>query len=310
MKKVYLIILVAIFLPSSCLAAVFSFDPANTSVPINLAIKTTLVLNTEDQEINAVSVKIRFPKNDLDLVLVSDAGSVVTFWIEKPKTSGGDTVSFSGTIPGGYKGKNGNLFSLTFRPRNQALSKVTVEEVSAFVNDGFGTPAKVRSAQFNLTVTEPAALAEGLENEGDIPVITIKDDSPPLSFSPVIARDPSGFDGQWFLVFNAEDKDSGISYYEVQESKRPEPKDDSWLKTESPYVLRDQARKSYVFVRAVNGAGLQTIAIVSPETPRAWYDIYRGTVIVIITVIILCVGFWVRRYRKKLIATTKRDDNF
>ena len=310
MKKIFLLISIGLFFPGSALAAVFSFDPANTSVPVNLAIKTTLVLNTEDQEINAVSGKIRFPKNDLDLVLVSEAGSVVTFWIEKPKTSGGDTVSFSGTIPGGYKGKNGNLFSLTFRPRNQALSKVTVEEVSAFVNDGFGTPAKVRSAQFNLIVTEPAALAEGLENEGDIPVITIKDDSPPLSFNPVIARDDSGFSGQWFLVFNAEDKDSGISYYEVQESLRPEPNGNAWLKTESPYVLRDQTRKSYVFVRAVNGAGLQTIAIISPENPQPWYDTYRVAVIVIVTIIILGTGFAIRRYRKKLIATTRRDDNF
>ncbi|GAI25310.1 unnamed protein product, partial [marine sediment metagenome] len=61
------------------------------------------------------------------------------------------------------------------------------------------------------------------------------DTTPPEASQLKIGKDPSIFEGKYFLSFVAQDKMSGVDYYEVKEGKR------DWKRVESPYLLEDQS---------------------------------------------------------------------
>lgn len=55
------------------------------------------------------------------------------------------------------------------------------------------------------------------------------------------------------------DKQTGIDYYEVKEGEG------NWVKTESPYLLKDQARQSVIQVKAVDKASNERIETIQPS---------------------------------------------
>ena len=84
----------------------------------------------------------------------------------------------------------------------------------------------VSSGTFALTVDQ-------LFEEGGVGAST--DTEPPLPFTPKLERDPNLDGGKYVVIFNTEDKDSGIDHYEVKDGSGP------WVVAESPYVLKDQS---------------------------------------------------------------------
>ena len=108
-----------------------------------------------------------------------------------------------------------------------------------------------------------------------------------------MASSPSIFEGKYFLVFATQDKGSGISHYEAVEfrSRNLEFKKllnkalqfitnskfqilDSYKTAESPYVLRDQKLRSYIYVKAVDKNGNERIITLTPQNPVFWYRDY------------------------------------
>ena len=118
--------------------------------------------------------------------------------------------------------------------------------------------------------------------------VSPQDTEPPEEFRPEIGQDPEIFDGKYFLVFVTQDKASGIAGYFVHETTRKkdatliDTKD--WTEAESPYVLKDQKLRSYIYVKAVDKAGNERIAMVEPRYPIRWYEIWWVWVIIIIIV--------------------------
>jgi len=79
------------------------------------------------------------------------------------------------------------------------------------LNDGSGTEAKLSPSILNFQVV-------GINSPNQPPPISeIKDTEPPELFTPEIGRQPDIFNNQWFLAFTTQDKNSGISHYEVRE---------------------------------------------------------------------------------------------
>ncbi|MBI1974860.1 MAG: hypothetical protein HYS57_00695, partial [Parcubacteria group bacterium] len=225
--------------------------------------------------INAVEGTIVFPDPLLELKEVRDAQSIVSFWVEKPNTPLTEThtntnkheVIFSGIVPGGYRGERGLLFSLVFFARKEAQALMELQDVKALLNDGRGTETNTKSG--NLLVS--------IRADANIPSwIAPKDRERPESFVPEIARDPTVFRGKWFLVFSTQDKGSGSVHYELKETRQTRLGVFSkWTIVESPYVLRDQALRSYIFVKAVDRAGNARTVKVVPQNPLRWYENYE-----------------------------------
>jgi len=255
-------------------AAEIFFGVQNQTIGLGKLFEVGVFIDTEDEPINTMAGKIKFSSEFLELKEIRRGGSAVNFWVERPATKEGEVV-FSGITPGGYVGQSGYLFSLIFETKKAGETVVAAAEEQMFLNDGKGSKTIVKQAPLSLQIEEGASTGEF-----SLP----RDSQPPEPFELTIAQDPKIFGGKYFLVFATQDKDSGTDRYEAQESISKEPKAGKWVKAESPYVLKDQRLKSYIFVKAVDGAGNERISKLEPPHPLLWYEKYLiwGTIILLI----------------------------
>jgi len=92
------------------------------------------------------------------------------------------------------------------------------------------------------------------------------DATSPEAFRLETGRDPSLFEGKYFLSFATQDKMSGIDYYEIKEGKR------DFKKATSPYLLEDQSLGKKIIVRAYDKAGNYREAEIKPSYKITWKD--------------------------------------
>jgi hypothetical protein len=273
---VYLILYSSFFIPIVN-AAEFFFDVQNKEWRVGDEIAVSFFLNTNGDDINAIEGRISYPKEFLELKEIRDGNSIINFWIEKPKV-GNDEVAFSGVTPGGYKGKNGLLFSLMFRASKEGRGVIEVRDLTALKNDGKGTAADARASNLPFMISKEAPEAQRPQAE---------DVEPPESFAPHVARDPALFEGKWFLVFATQDKGVGIDHYEVKEARsKIQGLWIRWVPAESPYVLQDQELRSYVFVKAVDKVGNARVEKISPRNPLRWYENYENWIMIIVGLVV------------------------
>lgn len=134
--------------------------------------------------------------------------------------------------------------------------------------------------------------------EGWTPKITYRamiDTTPPEAFQPQIAE----IDGKKYLVFAGSDNTSGIDFYEVKEKAPSDSLGTSWQKASSPYLLEDQRPRSIIEVKAVDRAGNERLAEITPPSLPGkfkWQDIVLPTLILFGLIIVWLL--W-RRYTKK-----------
>ena len=217
-------------------------------------------LDTENENINAVDINLDF-SSGLELKDFSDGGSIISLWAERPEL-GSKQSSFSGLVPGGFRG-DGLLLKLILESKEIGDRKISFKEDSnVLLNDGRGTPASLRFTNY---------YESQIIEEVDVPVDSAPQDTNlPEAFEPRLVQMNDVFDGRYFVVFSAQDKDSGVDYYEVFD-------DGEWVKAESPYVLKNQnledLRKN-LQVRAIDKAGNERIEKVSLEKESTWYKKY------------------------------------
>jgi hypothetical protein len=244
-----------------------------------------IYLDTQFEEINAVEVYVNFSDN-LVFRDYLDGKSIITHWIEKPRLQYSDVrrphIVFSGIAAGGISGKNLNLVELVFEAKESGIAKIEIDEKSkVLLNDGLGTKTKLiaLSQGFNI-----------LDIKGK-PEIKIKDSFPPEPFKIYLARNKEIFNGKYYIIFETKDKQSGIAYYEINEKPinfiflaKPDIKNLSFKKAESPYVLEDQSLRSYVIVKAVDKAGNERVEILYPQRVLVFDDILMFIICLVILV--------------------------
>ncbi len=290
-------------LPSSVLAMEMSFEPANVSSTQDQAFTTTVVVNTDGESINAVDGTLSVSPELAEGLAISDSGSIVTYWVKQPiYDKATQTIQFSGTIPGGYQGQAGILFSIIIQPYSgKSLDNaISIGEAKAYLNDGLGTQANVQTKQFLITSqgsgpvdTEIASQLYLNENRPD--------NIPPEIFSPQLAQDERVFDGKWFVNFATTDKQSGIDYYEVQETRSGSLDAGQWKRAESPYLLTDQDLHSYIYIVAVDRQGNERMIKVNPRRPLTWWQSNEKNFVIGGILLILIIGGLVslKRFQNK-----------
>ncbi|MBI4085096.1 MAG: hypothetical protein HY432_01135 [Candidatus Liptonbacteria bacterium] len=287
MKSKYkiLICLVSCLLPlaaNSTHAAKFEFSALLNTAAIGQFFEVSVFLDSESQRINAVQGNIIFPADILDFKEIHDGNSVATLWVEQPHLASRGSIFFSGIIPGGYVGVKGFLFSFVVKGSTVTNGLISAKDAKAFLNDGLGTEAKIKVSDFSFTISE-APIAGNLLSPAD----TVS----PESFSPSISNDQSVFDGKWFLIFNAQDKGTGIDHYEVKEGGG------QFVEAQSPYLLKYQALDKDIAVKAIDRAGNSRTSILPPRYPQPWYKQNLIWIIIVLSLIIL-IFF---RFKKRLV---------
>ncbi len=159
------------------------------------------------------------------------------------------------------------------------------------LNDGFGTPTEISFKNSTIKI-EPKQEFKTLNNEWEIELL--KDEILPEPFKIEIQKDSALFSGQYFIVFSTTDKQTGLDYYEIAEKRGKETKNYNeleWKRGESPYLLKDQELKSYIYVKAVDKAGNERIEILSPQKRKP------SLILIIIPLlpVLLVFYFWLKK---------------
>jgi len=271
---------------TSVKASEIYFGTLGQTIGVGQRFEVRLFLDTQDKTINAMEGKIIFSSDTLELKEIRDGNSIINFWVEGPSAAGNE-INFSGIIPGGYDGQNGLIFSLIFEAKKEGAANIFLENASALLNNGQGTADATTVKNLELKI----------EKTGTASVPEISDSEPPENFNPLIGRNPDIFGGKWFLTFATQDEGSGIDYYQVQERWFWQPDNNAWKKAESPYLLKDQGRRSYIYVRAVDKAGNARLAALSP-TNLPLYQLFIIFGIIVVVLVLLRRKLWRKKYHE------------
>ena len=277
LKFVFLFIFFYLLLPVISFAATLSWSPASVSARPGGDFEISLFINGDKEKINAVSGVIIYNPADLVLKEIREADSVINFWLERPDVTKSGTVNFSGIIPGGFDAilspyyaaaRPGKILTLIFTSQKAGATAIKLESPEVFLNNSESTLGELKKL-----VPLEVKVNKTVENNSPVSVIP-RDTSPPEIFTPQVGRDQNIFDGQWFVAFSTRDTGSGVARYQIQEhwNISPDYKDTrDWQEVTSPYLLTNQSLNKYISVRAIDRAGNQRVATLSPPAGNRGY---------------------------------------
>lgn len=322
-------------------AATIYIDPGIATIYRGDAITTSVRLMPDKDSgecINTVDAVISYPEN-IQPVDISIGRSIFNVWVESPVINKENrTITFAGGIPNGYCGRvDGDpgltnvIADIVFRSPgfqvgiggSETDDNVAVisflPETSAYLNDGQGTKAELRTLSSTITLEKTAG--SGIQD--DWREVVQRDDFPPEQFSITLATDTAAFGGKYFIVFSTTDKQTGISHYEVIEEPASEFGRFEWGRTDAPwirvdgntYLLKDQSLNSIIRVKAFDKAGNEYIATLIPDIglrtvsdSEITYYVIIGTGVFLVSLIIGLIVFFYKR-RKKLINEMDESDD-
>jgi hypothetical protein len=290
LKSLFWSLAVSLCFVESAHAASFDLKPASLTLQTDQAGSVEVYLNSPEGPINTVAGQLVYDQEKFAEISISDGGTVVGAWIEKPTAKDG-RISFAALIPGGAG--EGRLFILKFKAAKPGQGRIQLESGTAFLNDGNGTTLKISQQETFIEVNE---LVDGQAVSEAAPEPS--DTNPPQPLTLRAAHDPLMFDDKWFIVFNATDAESGIAGYEVAEQPKGAREITGWQAVSSPYVLQDQSRQARVFVKAVDNQGNYWIATLEPEnTPNQ--NLWQWLIYAIILFVMIGIFLWRKKQNAK-----------
>ena len=211
-------------------AARLYMAPVTGSFSVGKTFTVKLYLDTEDQEINALNLSVKFPADKLQLVSPNTSVSLIDVWASQPKFNNrtGD-ISLRGGIPNGINTSGGLISELTFRVRSTGQAVLYFSsESQAYLNDGKATPAGLdfqnAIVQLELPppdgpiVTSPTHDASTWTTSSDVALSWFGDDSQGYSFildqSPVTEPDRTIDSRDTGTLYT--DVPSGVSFFHIR----------------------------------------------------------------------------------------------
>ncbi len=313
--------------PFTARAALLYFDPGEATVLRGDTVTLSLRLDTDEGEcVNTVDAVISYEAG-IRAVDVSRGSSILNLWVEDPKIDEtARTITFAGGITGGYCGRAAGdpgltniIADIVFQSPGFAVGggeasdapQITISDTSSvLLNDGFGTEAVLRTQDAVVMLSDTPG-----NERTDLWRDRVQDDiDPPADFVVTLTKEDSAFSGQYFIVWNTQDKQSGIDHYEIME----EPLEDlyafrwgradaPWVIAESPYVLKDQTLNSTIRVKAIDKAGNETITVLVPDDAVRSLSRDRLFTVAIIGgilfILILLVVYVLLERKKRLLAS-------
>ena len=282
--------------------------------------------------INVVDAVVTYSEN-IQPVDISIGKSIFNIWVETPVINKENrTITFAGGIPNGYCGRvegdprlTNIIAEIIFRSPGLQIggSDDTSAHIDfapgtrALLNDGLGTEATLVALGGVFTLEKNPG--EGIV---DVWREDVRNDNiPPEEFSIELERDEEGinYNGDYYIVFSATDKQTGISHYEVMEEPVLEFSKFNWGRTDAPWIridgnihlLHDQSLNSIILVKAIDKAGNEYVATLIPE--ESLQTISRNEIfvyaVISVLAILLTLGLFTlwyifRKRRKKALLIT------
>ena len=281
---------------------------AKSSYNVGDSFSVSLSINTDGQAINTMSGAVVIPTDKFQIADVRYGSSIISLWVEKPTINySNGTIIFTGGIPGGYNGSSGPILSFGLKAKKVGSAVIGLQDIKVLLNDGIGTELKnisLNALSLNINeapakpVQETPAAPEKKTEEVYAPTPDIV---PPENFIPVISRHPSIENNKFFASFFAVDKDTGISYYEVEEkpfllSWITDKFNKPFIKADSPNILRGQYWSYRVVVRAYDQAGNYTTGFADKPFSPVILWIF---VLILIVIAVIVTRFVSRPQRRK-----------
>jgi hypothetical protein len=232
---------------------------APTTVAQQQQFYVDVAIDTHGMSINGIQGSVTFTDTTLTFVRAETGNSNITLWVDQP-TLRGNTLTFSGIIPGGFNGLinpfdashklPGVVTRLVFAGKAQGDASISTSHVSVTDNDGQGTLENLADAAAPFIISTDVS-----------PSVYKSADTVPPTLTASVVQEKELFDGQYVLLFTASDKESGIDHVQLKEG------DGAWTTIQSPYLLHDQSRKGILLVRAYDVAGNGANVSIAPLAP-------------------------------------------
>lgn len=172
----YLLILPAVlvfsaFGGSAFAAASLTLSPSTGTFEVGSTFTVSMFLDSQDEDINALEVILRFPPDKLQLVSPSFGKSIIEVWTGQPTYDNQKgEIHLMGGIPGGIKVEKGLITTLTFRARTTGEAIVRFGDNSkVLANDGKGTDVlgNTQGGFYTLVLPPPAGPIVASETHPD-----------------------------------------------------------------------------------------------------------------------------------------------
>ncbi len=278
---------------------IFPTTAYGSSEEINLEIKSTVsevgvgqdlvvsvfVQNPSARPINAIDTTLLIPKNYFEIKELWLGDSVVPLWLEDPEikeTESAWLVPLSGVIPGGTTIDDAEIVRVVLTSQSLlGAASIRLLSPKIFLHNRTADVLELQTIYAEINVAT-------LEDAGLIQEITAIDKIPPEPFVPIVASDPALYEGDYFLMFQTIDRQSGVSHFELIESDIYYEEDvliqDEnlwWKRVENPYQLVDQSLSSYIYIKAVDRHGNARVVVIPPTNnlkKNTAYPIMKGVI--------------------------------
>lgn len=299
-NKIILIFLLAVFavLPCFTNAQSLSLISEKSSYKVGDEILISLKVDTSEKLINTISGNINFSEDFFDVQSINNGDSFLTIWVKRPVISNTGEISFAGGVPHGFSGQSGNVFSFVLKSKKIGEVTISIKNTTILLNDGLGTELKnVSLLPLKIIISEKNG-DELSQTPPDISKIG------PLPFTPVIGKNAFVAENKLFVSFSTTDKSAGVSYYQIREEYVLFPffaplYSTQWQKSETPYILKLQHWWSKIYVRAYNGNGIFTEAVITKPLDKVGIIVLFTLISFLVIVLLLITIFIYLKFRKK-----------
>lgn len=197
-----------------------------------------------------IGARMRYEPTLLEITEVRPAPGTKILWVDRPTLVEGDDVVFAGVFPGGLTPDVEPVVPLVhirFRVKDPGQARFSFDAVRAYRSEPLAPDAAISAPPVTQPVTQESVRE---------PVV-VSDASRPEPFELFMVRDPDIADGDWVLLFDPLDGQSGVAGTDVRE--RFLGFGGTWRPASSPYRLADQTLLSVIEVRARDEAGHERI---------------------------------------------------
>ena len=152
-RQIYLVLLL-LLLPSVTSAASLVVSPRTGTFEAGSTFPVAIIVDASDAAFNAVSGRLAYPADMLEVTSISKSQSVISLWVQEPAFSNAaGSVSFEGIVLNpGYKGSNGKVITVQFRAKKTGSAAVSFSTAEVLANDGIGTNILSSMGRGNYTL--------------------------------------------------------------------------------------------------------------------------------------------------------------
>jgi hypothetical protein len=140
-------------------AANIVLTPQTITTKVGKTFTLDVLVNNNQDAINAVSSLISFPKDVLSVSSLSKSGTIINMWAEEPSYSNAEgTISFEGvTLNPGFSGASGKIVTITFKAKQAGNINVSIKSGQVLANDGNATNVLGTTAGAFVVINEDTA---------------------------------------------------------------------------------------------------------------------------------------------------------